>query len=185
MMRITNSSNNNTRARPRSSFRVVQDHNQDGTTTTVVMGGNSTTRLRRSQRGNRHPGIDDPMLSLLLHSQLEEQRRHLAMAAALGGFGHDQNVDGMGYEELLRTFGDGTENMGASDGQIASLPTRVMEDPQTELPEDARQCLICLEDICPRETRKILPCLHGFHASCCDKWLRTNGSCPICKHRLR
>ncbi len=167
----------NLRARPRSSFRVVSEQNRDGTTTTMVMGGTSTTRIRRSQRGSPQ-GMNDPMLSLLLHSYLEQRgNRHNNARAA--------DVDGMSYEELLVAFGDGTENMGASEAQIRSLPTRLVDDPEKELPEDARQCLICLEDIGKGETRKVLPCLHGFHSSCCDKWLRTNGSCPICKHRIR
>ena len=166
----------NQRSRPRSSFRVVREQGQDGTMTTIVMGGTSTTRIRRSQRGAQ-PGFDDPMLSLLVHSYLEQQGHRPGRAGVA-------DVDTMGYDELLRAFGDGTENLGASEAQIRSLPTKVIENPAKELPEEARQCLICLEEIGEGETRKILPCLHGFHASCCDKWLRTNGSCPICKHRI-
>ena len=173
-----NSQNGNQRARPRSSFRVTRERNDDGTTTTLVMGGNSTTRIRRNQ-GGIPQDMDEHMLSLLLHSYLEQQRE-----GSTGGFGAG-NIDGMSYEELLQAFGDGTENLGASDAQIASLPESVVENPEKELPEDARQCWICLEDIVAGETRTILPCLHGFHSTCCSKWLRTNGSCPICKHRLR
>lgn len=164
------------RAQPRSSFRVALEHNNDGTRTTTVMGGNSTTQIRRIHQRDMIDAINDPMFGLLLHSHLEQQLQRQ---------GAQHNVDGMGYEELLRAFGDGTENLGANDAQIESLPTRVVSDPLKELPEDARQCLICLEDICQGETRKILPCFHGFHLQCCDKWLRTNGSCPICKHRIR
>jgi hypothetical protein len=97
---------------------------------------------------------------------------------------HPNNIDGMMYDELLQAFGDGTENLGASEGQIESLPRHVVHDPAHELPDEARCCLICLDDITEGETRKILPCMHGFHAPCCDKWLKTNGSCPICKHRI-
>jgi hypothetical protein len=170
------SETSNQRSRPRSSFRVVQEQGRDGSTTTIVMGGTSTTRIRRSQRG-APSGIDDPMLSLLVHSYLEQQG-HSTGRVGVG------DVDTMGYEDLLHAFGDGTENLGATEAQIQSLPTKVIENPAKELPEEARQCLICLEDIVQGETRKILPCLHGFHSSCCDKWLRTNGSCPICKHRI-
>ena len=79
------------------------------------------------------------------------------------------NPDGMSYEQLLQAFGDGTENMGAEESQIRRLPERVLGDPQAELPEDARQCLICLDDFERGESRKILPCLHGFHSTCCGK----------------
>lgn len=173
---VESSESRNQRSRPRSSFRVVQEQGQDGTMTTIVMGGTSTTRIRGSQRG-APPDINDPMLSLLVHSYLEQQGHRSGRA---GG----ADFDTMGYEDLLQTFGDGTENLGASEAQILSLPTKVIENPAKELPDEARQCLICLEDIGAGESRKILPCLHGFHSSCCDKWLRTNGSCPICKHRI-
>lgn len=165
-------------ARPRSSFRVEQIENTDGSRTTLVMGGRSSTSIR--QGNNRTPvGISDQMRMYLLHSMMEQ---HSTIRGSMPGLG--DGLDGMTYEELLQAFGDGTENMGANTGQIDSLPTQAVTNPEKELPEDARQCLICLEDICQGETRKILPCLHGFHAFCCDRWLKTNGSCPICKHRV-
>ena len=94
----------------------------------------------------------------------------------------NNNIDSMNYEQLLNAFGDGTENMGANEHEIGRLPTHTVGD--QPLPEDARQCLICLEDFEKGETRTILPCLHGFHKDCCHKWLKTNGKCPICKHPI-
>lgn len=157
-------------ARPRASYRVEQ-HIDNGVRTTIAIGGTGSTRIQR--RATAPAGMHgDPMLSFLLHSALQEgQHQH-------------QNVDGMDYEQLLQAFGDGTENLGASQHQIQQLPTKVINDPEGELPEDARQCLICLETFESGETRKTLPCLHGFHQPCADKWLQTNGSCPICKHRI-
>jgi hypothetical protein len=95
---------------------------------------------------------------------------------------NQNDIDEMNYEQLLNAFGDGTENMGAEEGEIRRLPTHVVGD--NPLPEDARQCLICLEDFEKGESRTILPCLHSFHQNCCNKWLRTNGKCPVCKHPI-
>lgn len=92
------------------------------------------------------------------------------------------NIDGMSYDQLLNAFGNGTENMGATQGEIGRLPTHVVGD--KSLPEDARQCLICLEDFEKGESRTILPCLHGFHKKCCGKWLATKAKCPICNHPI-
>lgn len=168
------------RARPRASYRVFEEQDpRTGATTTVVQAGPSTTRMmRRSTRSslNRGNGMTDPLLSMLVHSYLQEQGRH--------GSGTNINPDNMNYEELLQAFGNGNENMGASEREIGTLPCRCIENPEQELPEEARECLICLEDFQQGETRMTLPCLHGFHKECAQKWLRTNGSCPICKHKI-
>lgn len=172
-----NPSGSNRRARPRPSYRVARQQTGNGMTTTIVSGGDGSTRITRQSRGTAQ-GTNDQMLSLLVHSYLQQG----GGVTGLGGGGQD--VDGMNYEELLQAFGDGTENLGADELQIQQLPTKELGNPESELPEDARQCSICLEDFAAGETRKTLPCLHGFHQACADKWLRTNGSCPICKHRL-
>lgn len=96
-------------------------------------------------------------------------------------YGSGEDVDNMSYERLLQVFGDGGENRGASVGSIASLPVSIIGDPEIELPEDKRQCSICLENFYGGDERTSLPCLHGFHSSCVNRWLSSNGSCPVCK----
>ena len=85
------------------------------------------------------------------------------------------------FFQLLERFGDGSENRGASSGAISSLPVSKVGDPQSELPEDKRQCSICLEDFESGDDRTSLPCLHGFHTECVNRWLKSNGICPVCK----
>ena len=171
------------RARPRASYRVFDERDPlTGASTTVVQAGSSTTRILRSNTrssGARSGGggMTDPLLSMLVHSYLQEGRG----AGAGDGM---PNPDNMNYDELLQAFGNGNDNMGASDGDIRALPCTKIEDPEKELPEVTRECLICLEDFQKGETRMTLPCLHGFHKECARKWLRTNGSCPICKHKI-
>lgn len=94
-------------------------------------------------------------------------------------------TDNMNYEQLLHAFGNGTENMGASDVAIQQLPSSIIVDPSTDLPEDRRTCNICLEDFEAGSVRRTLPCLHGYHLDCSDKWLRRNATCPVCKHSIR
>jgi hypothetical protein len=93
--------------------------------------------------------------------------------------------DGMSYDQLLQAFGNGTENMGASDGDLQQLPISTVVDPDKDLPENLRTCNICLEDFAAGDERRTLPCLHGYHKECSDKWLKTNASCPVCKHSIR
>jgi hypothetical protein len=95
------------------------------------------------------------------------------------------NIDNMSYEALLERFGDGNENknLAASQQTIASLPSSIISDPN-ELPEDKRQCVICMEDYEKGDERTMLPCWHGFHKECVNRWLSSKGSCPVCKTEI-
>jgi hypothetical protein len=107
-----------------------------------------------------------------------------AMSYADAGLGPRESLDDMSYDRLLQVFGDGGENRGASSETISSLPTCTIVDPERELPADMRQCCICLENFSRGEGRKSLPCLHGFHTGCVNRWLSKNGSCPVCKTKV-
>jgi len=133
------------------------------------------------------------MLAYLMASMMGDSENaghlHHHYIGGLGGGGRGgRNIDGMSYDQLLQAFGDGTENLGASVESISSLPTaQVMINAKTgtvDLPPDASECNICLETFVAKDIRKTLPCLHGFHEQCIDKWLHTNGSCPTCKYRI-
>uniref|UniRef100_A0A0D9VSG1 RING-type E3 ubiquitin transferase n=1 Tax=Leersia perrieri TaxID=77586 RepID=A0A0D9VSG1_9ORYZ len=51
-------------------------------------------------------------------------------------------------------------------------------------PEDELTCSVCLEQVVAGDLLRSLPCLHQFHANCIDPWLRQQGTCPVCKHRV-
>jgi hypothetical protein len=93
-------------------------------------------------------------------------------------------IDNMSYDRLLEVFGDGSENRGADMSTIQNLPSVNLKDVEKELPEDQRQCAICLESFQNGQVRRSLPCLHGFHEECVDRWLQSNAVCPICKHHI-
>ncbi|XP_037041351.1 RING finger protein 44 isoform X3 [Bradysia coprophila] len=46
---------------------------------------------------------------------------------------------------------------------------------------DQTSCVVCMCDFEARQTLRVLPCSHEFHARCVDKWLRSNRTCPICR----
>ncbi|KAL5210191.1 hypothetical protein ABZP36_005814 [Zizania latifolia] len=50
--------------------------------------------------------------------------------------------------------------------------------------EDELICSVCLEQVIVGDLLRSLPCLHQFHANCIDPWLRQQGTCPVCKHRV-
>lgn len=111
----------------------------------------------------------------------EGRNRH----TAAGPFVRDA-VDDMPYERLLEIFGDGNEsrNLAADPHVVASLPSSTLVNPTAELPENERTCAVCLEEYERGDVRKMLPCWHGFHASCIDRWLGENASCPVCKNEV-
>lgn len=125
-----------------------------------------------------------------MHEMMEDAlgRMRLELGSLHGRGLHRQaqpNIDNMTYEQLLSTFGDGSDEMGGSEVDIQNLPVVQLKNPKAELPADCRSCNICLEDFEAGDLRKTLPCLHGFHAKCADTWLRSNGCCPVCKNKIR
>ena len=52
--------------------------------------------------------------------------------------------------------------------------------------ETIPDCSICLEPIKEGSEIAIMPCpgSHCFHDSCITKWLRTRGTCPVCRFTL-
>ena len=92
------------------------------------------------------------------------------------------NIDNMSYEGLLELFGDGNENknLAAPKHIISSLPSSIISDPN-QLPEDKRQCVICMDEYEKGDERTMLPCWHGFHKECVNRWLNNKGCCPVCK----
>ena len=49
------------------------------------------------------------------------------------------------------------------------------------LSTSSKTCAICLEDYKKKDILRNLQCLHDFHQSCIDEWLRNKTTCPICK----
>ncbi|XP_008803095.2 E3 ubiquitin-protein ligase SDIR1-like [Phoenix dactylifera] len=60
----------------------------------------------------------------------------------------------------------------------------VKADGSLKTSEDELTCTVCLEQVNAGELIRSLPCLHQFHANCIDPWLRQQGTCPVCKHRV-
>lgn len=75
---------------------------------------------------------------------------------------------------------------GEVQGPFAGVMTESGTDSPIEhhlSPEDA-ECCICLSNYDDGAELRELPCGHHFHASCVDKWLYTNATCPLCKYNI-
>lgn len=121
--------------------------------------------------------------------QVQEQRELLRVAAR-ADFGFDfsfyfetpmtteeeDEFDAVASESMeVDTWG--IKTMPASEAAIAAL-----EKVYHGEVEGDHRCVICDEDGEKEFTR--MPCLHVFHTNCLVTWLRTNGSCPLCRFQL-
>ncbi len=75
----------------------------------------------------------------------------------------------------------GEYNFHRSANIISTLPFIKIHDPKRQLPRAKRECPICFEEYKIGDERTSLPCLHGFHRDCVNRWLASKGSCPLCK----
>ncbi|KAI9496007.1 hypothetical protein BDB00DRAFT_811377 [Zychaea mexicana] len=68
--------------------------------------------------------------------------------------------------------------VGASEDTIAALPRHRLAtgDGATQ-----NECSICLDNFGSSVDLVDLPCMHGFHGACIEKWLQVNASCPVCR----
>jgi len=83
--------------------------------------------------------------------------------------------------------GGGSGNTGASNSEIAALPTRQWKEdaptgPIEEKDKEHLTCNVCLMEYDKGEWLRTLPCFHSYHKECIDKWLSSNNKCPMCKH---
>jgi len=75
----------------------------------------------------------------------------------------------------------------ATDEIMAKLPRELLEEGSKMLEND---CAVCKEQFIlgtedPDEQIVItLPCNHPFHMPCILPWLRSSGTCPVCRHAL-
>ncbi|KAJ3692721.1 hypothetical protein LUZ60_011816 [Juncus effusus] len=90
----------------------------------------------------------------------------------------DEDICKLPKYEFRRTAG-GEKSAGGIITEIGSDPPN-----QQTLTQENAECCICLSHYEEGAELRELPCAHHFHASCIDKWLRINATCPLCKFSI-
>lgn len=100
------------------------------------------------------------------------------------------------YEDLLELDNENVSFRGASDNEIARLPSlRIPTNDDKDAQHNncsatlaqkmlAKKCSICLCEYEKGEIFTTLPCLHKFHKDCVTNWLSRKATCPVCLHEL-
>lgn len=58
-----------------------------------------------------------------------------------------------------------------------------IEAMQTVETKEGDECVICMSDYRDKVAKE-MPCKHIFHGECVEKWLKINGSCPVCRYNM-
>ncbi|GFO50160.1 E3 ubiquitin-protein ligase rnf13 [Plakobranchus ocellatus] len=74
---------------------------------------------------------------------------------------------------------------GLGEDKIQEIPTRQFSRGAERSGSDQTSCVFCICDFEDKQLLRILPCFHEFHAKCVDEWLKTQHTCPVCRHDLR
>jgi hypothetical protein len=77
--------------------------------------------------------------------------------------------------------GDGGATAAGADGALRLEEGGLEAEEEEEEDRGDDTCAICLSTYEPRDPLRCLPCGHRFHRACCDQWLRTSLTCPLCK----
>lgn len=65
---------------------------------------------------------------------------------------------------------------------VDCMPVKLYTKTLKHQNDEASQCYICLVEYDEGDCMRVLPCLHDFHQTCIDKWLKEiHRVCPLCR----
>ena len=83
------------------------------------------------------------------------------------------------FSDNIMSFNISEENDDESVTKLVSIiPVFTVKEKNKN---NNNKCAICLSDFEVGEKKSTLPCVHSFHCSCIERWIKKKNSCPICK----
>ncbi|KAG6813215.1 hypothetical protein H0H92_013102 [Tricholoma furcatifolium] len=151
--------------------------------------------LRGSNSGNSGGTITGPLMAQYLMALLGQRPGDDLFGPGMGIFGdpavHGRMGDYVFNQEALDQIMTQLMNesnahrpVPATEEIVANLPREVLESTSSTLEKD---CAVCkeqfkLETEDPDEQIVVtLPCKHPFHEPCILPWLKSSGTCPVCR----
>lgn len=105
-------------------------------------------------------------------------------------FGEEMSDEDSDMDEIESDY-----NYGLNASKISKLPKILynskLKNPDKSIEKNLKWlksnnfCSICIDNYEFGEELRFLPCNHGFHQTCVDKWLLMNNKCPLCKTLIK
>lgn len=74
-------------------------------------------------------------------------------------------------------------NEGVNSEILSLMPESIVTD-VNKLPEEKRNCVICMTQYEKDDKILTIPCCHLYHTECILDWFKTKNTCPICKFKV-
>ncbi|KAL1923669.1 uncharacterized protein VTP21DRAFT_8649 [Calcarisporiella thermophila] len=145
-------------------------------------GGEEDRRLARAESYTSNESTDDGRTPLISFTTFLE---HLVDIANVVGNRRDyvwsqEELDSI-ITQLMEQTADRNRPPPASDDVIERLPRSKITKEQAE---KGQECSVCKEEYQEGDSIIELPCKHFFHEDCVLPWLKTSGTCCICRFSL-
>ncbi|KAG7099722.1 hypothetical protein E1B28_001539 [Marasmius oreades] len=191
---------------PSSSFSFQFHTTANGGTRTFTLGGPRTlvggngggfgrvpAMSDGPDRDNGAPGINGALMTQYLMAMLGHQGPFpdilggdAAERGRMGDYVFNQEALDQIITQLMENS-NSSRPVPATEEIVDNLPREVLTEGCATLEKD---CAVCkeqfrLETEDPGEQVVVtLPCKHPFHESCILPWLKSSGTCPVCRYQL-
>jgi len=183
-----------------TGFRLGINRGPGGSQTIVVAGPPASGINRRGAPSDGRPPIAGSLMAQYLLAMLTQRAEREGVAdpfsdlGLLGGPEDGRLGDYVFNQEALDQIitqimeqGNSSRPVPATEDVIDNLKREVLEEGSTLLEQD---CAVCKEQFSlttedpDDQVIVTLPCKHPFHDGCIMPWLKSSGTCPVCRFQL-